>query len=68
MACKPFRSRRHSLWTPPRNNFAARNKKPGMPGFLLPVDWQRYEGCCLAIAALAARSLRTSLGSASNGR
>ncbi len=68
MAWKLFPCRRRNLWTPARSKFAALNKKPGMPGFLLPTIWRAYEFCCLASAALAARSRRTSFGSASNGR
>ncbi len=67
MAWRPFQSHRHSLWTPARSKCAALSKKPGMPGFLLPANCQAYE-FCLASAALAARSLRASLGSASKGR
>ena len=67
--CKLFQSRRHSLWIPARSKFAALNKKPGVPGFLLPIsNRQAYSPCFLASAALAARSRRTSLGSASKGR
>lgn len=69
MAWKRFPSQRHNLWTPARSKCSALNKKPGTPGFLLPASWwPTYEFCCLASAALAARNLRISLGSASKGR